>query len=154
VLSLNDSVNYLLGEHDLQLALSGMGANLAEGGLILFDVNSRAMYEGEGLWAGGSMTVEHKGRRWTWRAVGEVEPSIFEVRIEGDDVETVVHRHRFRSQPEVREAIAASGLECRAALGMEEVDGRAVLSEPPDEGRHYKLVYIAGKGLSPRPGRR
>jgi SAM-dependent methyltransferase len=151
VLSLNDSVNYLLGEPDLQRALSRMRANLAEGGLILFDVNSRAMYEGEGLWASGSMTVEHQGRRWVWHAVGEVEPSIFEVRIEGDDVETVVHRHRFRSQPEVRAAIAASGLECRAALGMDEVDGKVALSEPPDEDRHYKLVYIAGKGLSPRP---
>lgn len=147
VLSLNDSVNYLLGEHDLQRALSRMRANLAGGGLVLFDVNSRCMYEGEGAWASGSRTVEHGGRRWTWHAIGEVEPSIHEVRIEGDDVETIVHRHRFRSQPEVREAIAASGLECRAALGMEEVDGEVVLSEP-DEDRHYKVVYIAAKATS------
>ncbi len=146
VLSLNDSVNYLLGDHDLQLALGRMRANLAEGGLVLFDTNSRASYEGEGSWAGGSRTVEHDGRRWTWSAVGEVEPSIYEVRIEGNDVETIVHRHRFRSQLEVREAMTASGLECRAALGMEEVDGEVVLSEPPDEGHHYKIVYIAAKG--------
>jgi SAM-dependent methyltransferase len=145
VLSLNDSVNYLLGEHDLQRALGRMHANLAEGGLVLFDTNARCMYEGEGSWASGSRTVEHDGRRWTWRAIGEVEPSIHEVRIEGDDVETIVHRHRYRTQPEVREAIAASGLECRAALGMEEVDGEVVL-EPPDEDRHYKVVYVAAKG--------
>lgn len=148
VLSLNDSVNYLLGEHDLQRALSRMHANLAEGGLVLFDTNSRWTYEGEGAWSDGNMTtVEHGGRRWTWRAIGEVEPAIHEVRVEGDDVETIVHRHRFRSQPEVREAIAASGLECRAALGMEEVDGEIVLSDP-DEDHHYKVVYIAAKATS------
>jgi SAM-dependent methyltransferase len=148
VLSLNDSVNYPLGDDDLQHALGRMRANLAEGGLVLFDANARRMYEGEGAWASGSRTVEHDGRRWTWHAIGEVEPSIHEVRIEGDDVETIVHRHRFRSQSEVREAMAASGLECRAVLGMDEVDGEVVLSEPPDEGRHYKVVYIAAKGVS------
>jgi SAM-dependent methyltransferase len=148
VLSLNDSVNYLLGDYDLQRALSRMRANLAESGLVLFDANSRWTYEGKGVWADGNeATVEHDGRRWTWRAIGEVEPSIREVRIEGDDVETIVHRQRFRAQQEVREAIAASGLECRAALGMEEVDGKITLSEP-DEDRHYKVIYIAAKGPS------
>jgi len=78
-----------------------------------------------------------------------VTPSSFEVRIEGDDVGVVVHRERFRSQPEVRHALAASGLECRAVLGMDEVDGEVLLHEPPDEDRHYKLVYIASKGRAP-----
>lgn len=44
VLSLNDSVNYLLGEDDLVLALAGMRANLADEGLLVFDVNSRSTY--------------------------------------------------------------------------------------------------------------
>lgn len=148
VLSLNDSVNYLLGDDDLRLALTRMRANLAEGGLILFDTNTRWTYEGKGAWvAGNKATVKHDGRRWTWRALGEVEPSIHEVRIEGDDVDTLAHRQRFRSQGEVREAIAASGLECRATLGMEEIDGEISLSEP-DEDRHYKVVYIAAKATS------
>jgi SAM-dependent methyltransferase len=146
VLSLNDSVNYLLGDGDLQRALAGMRANLAAGGLVLFDVNSRSMYVGEGSWAGGSRVVEYGGQRWTWRAIGEVEPGIHEARIEGDGLETVVNRQRFRSQSEVREAMAASGLELRAVLGMEEVDGEIVLAEPPDEDRHYKVVYIAAQG--------
>jgi len=145
VLSLNDTINYLLGDDELRRTLAGMRANLAEGGLILFDVNSRSVYEGDGLWAGGSKVVEHGGRRWSWRAFGEVEPSIHEVRIEGDDVETVVNRQRFRSEAEVREAITEAGLQCCAALGMEEVDDEIVLSEPPDEGRHYKVVYIAAR---------
>lgn len=146
VLSLNDTVNYLLGERDLQCALDGMRANLADGGLILFDVNARSVYEGDGAWASGSKVVEHDGRSWTWRASGEVEPSIHEVRIEGDDVKAIVHRGRFHSQSAVREAMAASGLECRAVLGMGETGGEITLSAPADEDCHFKVVYIAAKG--------
>jgi SAM-dependent methyltransferase len=146
VLSLNDTVNYLLGDNDLQHALAGMRANLADGGLVLFDVNSRSTYKGEGTWASGSKTVEHDGRKWTWRAIGEVEPSIYEVRIEGDGVGTIVHHGRFHPPAKVCEAIAASGLECRAILGMGEKDGEIILSEMPDEDRDFKVVYIAAKG--------
>jgi SAM-dependent methyltransferase len=145
VLSLNDSINYLLGDDDLRCALAGMEANLTEGGLVLFDVNARRMYEGDGSWASGSRLVEHDGRRWTWRATGEVEPLVHEVRIEGDGVQTVVNRQRFRSPAEVRDALGAAGLECCAVLGMDEVDGEVVLFDPPDEDRHYKVVYIAAK---------
>jgi len=148
VLSLNDSVNYLLGDNDLLDALACMHANLADGGLVLFDVNSKSMYEGkEGTWTvGRSHIVEYDGRCWTWRALGEVAPSIFEVRIEGDDVGVIVHHERFRSQSEVRHALAASGLECRAVLGMDESDGEVLLHEPPDEDHHYKVLYIASRG--------
>lgn len=150
VLSLNDSVNYLLGDGDLTTALVRMRENLAEGGLVLFDVNSRCTYEGEGgAWAAGTtQVVERDGQCWTWRAIGEVEPSMFEVRIEGDDVGVIVHRERFHSQSEVRQALAASGLECLATLGMDDVDGQVFLHEPPDEDRQYKVVYIASKGTA------
>jgi SAM-dependent methyltransferase len=143
VLSMNDSVNYLLGDDDLRQALAGMAANLGDGGLLLFDVNSKGTYD-SGAWSGGSHTVEHGGRSWTWHGIGEVEgePSVFETRIEGDDIEPIVHRERFRPESEVREAMAAAGLECLAALGMQEIDERVVLTAPPDEGRDYKVVYI------------
>lgn len=145
VLSLNDTVNYLLGDDDLRRVLARMCANLADGGLILFDVNARCMYEGEGLWASGKRTVELDDRSWTWHAIGEVRRSTYEVRIEGDDVEASVHRQRFHSQSTVQEAMAAAGLECRAALGMDEASGEVFLSEPPDEDVHCKVVYIAAK---------
>jgi SAM-dependent methyltransferase len=143
VLSLNDAVNYLLADDDLERALAGMRANLAADGLLLFDVNSEATY-GDGAWSGGSHVVEHGGRSWTWRGIGEVEgePSVFETRIEGDDIEPIVHRERFRPEAEVREAMAAAGLGCLAVLGMQEIEGKVVLSDPPDEGRDYKIVYI------------
>src|SRR3954453_13802370 len=61
VLSLNDAVNYLLGEDDLRQALARMAANLTADGLLLFDVNSKGTYD-SGSWSGGSHTVEHEGR--------------------------------------------------------------------------------------------
>lgn len=139
VLSLNDSVNYLLGDNDLTSALAGMRANLAANGLLVFDVNSRSTYV-----TGYSETreVEHEGSRWTWTGGGEVAPSVFEAEIAGDQLEPIRHLERFRSQREVLEAMRASGIQVLAALGMSEVDGEVVLSAPPDEARDYKLVFI------------
>jgi SAM-dependent methyltransferase len=146
VLSLNDAVNYLLGEKDLERALACMRANLADDGLLLFDVNSKGTYD-SGSWSGGGHTVEYDGRSWTWIGIGEVEgePSVFETRIEGDDIEPIVHRERFRPEPEVRAAMSAAGLDCLAVLGMHEIDDKVVLVEPPDESRDYKVVYIGAK---------
>lgn len=144
VLSLNDAVNYLLGDEDLERALARMRANLAPDGLLLFDVNSKGTYDA-GFWSGSSHTVEREGRSWTWLGIGEVEgqQNVFETRIEGDEIAApIVHRERFRSEPEIRAAMAAAGLECVAALGMQEIDGKIILSDPPDEERDYKVVYI------------
>ena len=148
VLSLNDAVNYLLGDDDLERALARMGTNLAADGLLLFDVNSKGTYD-SGAWSGANRTVEFEGRSWTWHGIGEVdgEPSVFETRIEGDDIEPIVHRERFRPEAEVREAMRAAGLDCLAVLGMQEIDDKVVLSDPPDESRDYKVVYI-GKRAS------
>lgn len=140
VLSLNDSVNYLLGDEDLGLALGGMRANLASHGLLVFDVNSSSTY------AGGIAEVrevQHAGSRWVWTGRGEVAPSIFEAEIGGDRlVEPIRHLERFRSEREVVETMRRAGLELVAALGMSEADGEVLLTEPLDEGRDYKLVFI------------
>jgi SAM-dependent methyltransferase len=147
VLSLNDSVNYLLGDEDLERALARMRANLADDGLLLFDVNSKGTYD-SGFWSGNSHTVEHGGRSWTWLGNGEVEgeTNVFETRIEGDEIaEPIVHRERFRSQSEIREAMSAAGLDCVAVLGMHEIENKVILADPPDESRDYKVVYIGAK---------
>ncbi len=140
VLSLNDSVNHLLGDDDLVLALLGMRKNLAESGLLVFDVNSRPVYANG---YGGVREVAHKGARWIWRGRGEVTPSIFEAEIAGDRLdEPIRHLERFRSTDEVLQAMQIAGLETLAALGMSEADGEVVLSTPIDESRDYKLVFI------------
>jgi SAM-dependent methyltransferase len=142
-LVLNDSVDYLLRDGELESTLSGIRSNLAGDGLLLFDSNSRLRYETS--LTSEVMDVERQGRRWTWRGLGPVEgmPSTFEARVEGSDIEPITHRQRHRTVAEVHEAIGAAGLECLATLGMEEVDGEVLLSEPLDERRHYKVVYIA-----------
>lgn len=140
VLSLNDSVNYLLGDDDLVNALIGMRENLREDGLLIFDVNSSSAYATA---YAGIREVEHEGSRWTWSGRGEVGPSIFETEITGDRIaEPIRHVERFRTEDEVLEAMQAAGIETLAALGMSEADGEVVLSTPADESRDYKLVFI------------
>jgi SAM-dependent methyltransferase len=145
VLCLNDAVNYLLGDDDFVRAFSAMKSNMAEGGLLLFDCNSACMYES--AYGTEERIVEQAGRRWTWRGVGATgdAPDTYEARIEGDGIEPIVHRERFRSDEEIREALGAAGLEFLAAYGMDEVEGKVVLHDPIDEVRHYKRVYVAGK---------
>jgi SAM-dependent methyltransferase len=143
VLVLNDAIDYLLGDEELASALRGLRSNLADDGLLLFDCNSRLRYE-------TSLTsevseIEHEGRRWTWRGLGPVAgmPDVFEARIEGRDIEPIIHRQRFRAEGQMRRALGEAGLECLAALGMEEVDEKVVLDPSVDESRHYKIVYMA-----------
>lgn len=145
VLSLNDSVNYLLGDDDLVAAFTGMRANLGEAGLLVFDVNSRSTYE-DGRFE--VREVQHEGSRWTWTGRGEISASIYEAEIAGDHLlEPIRHLERFRSEGEVSAAMAAAGLRLLAVYGMSEVDREVVLAAPPDEGRDYKLVFI-GAGSS------
>jgi SAM-dependent methyltransferase len=146
VIALNDPVNYLMGEGDLERAFAGIRANLAEEGLVMFDCNSWSTYLS--TYSAEVRDVEYNGRHWVWRGVGEVggDPTMFESRIEGDGLEEPIsHRERFRSEDEVRAAMSAAGLDCLAVLGMEEVGGEVVLSAPPEDERHYKIVYIGAK---------
>jgi len=145
IISLNDPINYLFGDEDLERALAGMRANLADNGLLLFDSNAISTFKS--VYSTEVREVEFGGRRWTWRAVGEVgeSPVTFENVIEGDDVEPIRHRERFWAEPEVREAMKSAGLDCLAALGMWEKDGQVLLSDSPDESRHYKIIYIGAK---------
>jgi len=140
VLSLNDSINHLLGDGDLVRALLRMRENLAKDGLLIFDVNASPIYTSG---YAGLKEVEHEGARWVWRGRGEVEPSIFEAEIAGDRLaEPIQHLERFRSAHEVLQSMQAAGLRTLAALGMSEAEGEVVLSAPIDERRDYKLVFI------------
>jgi SAM-dependent methyltransferase len=143
VLALNDVVNYLVGDGDLERALVGMRANLAPGGLALFDANTLGLFESS--FASGdaeAMSVEE------WRWIGQadrIEPGgVFDALVQGGGIEAHVHRERHYPEAEIRAAIGAAGLECLAVLGQREIDRRVVLAEPPDEFRDHKVIYIAG----------
>jgi SAM-dependent methyltransferase len=145
VWALDDAVNYLLSGEELRDALSGMRANLAPGGLLMFDVNLLQAYR---TFFAEVQEVERNGRRLVWR--GQSSPdappsSISEARFEaktvaGEDVETHIHRQRHFPEAEVRELLEAAGLEC---LGVYGHGFDAVPKQPVEELVHSKAVYFA-----------
>lgn len=142
VWALNDVMNYLLDDADLERALAGMRANLAPGGLVLFDANTLRLFQenftresaegkavGEWRWAGQSDRVEPGG--------------VFEAEVSGGDVAPHVHRERHWREGEIEKALEAAGLKPLGALGQYD-DGKAVrMTEPPDQSRDHKVIYIA-----------
>jgi hypothetical protein len=141
VWALNDVVNYLIEDGDLERALVGMRANLAPGGLILFDANTLSLFESS--FASGDDEGMSVGE---WRWVGQEEEVVpggtFAARVSGGEIEAHVHRERHWTADQVRGAMAAAGLEMLTALGQRETDMRVFLEQPPDEWRHYKVIYI------------
>lgn len=147
VWALDDAVNYLLSAEELGSALSGMRANMASAGLLMFDVNTLRTYR---TFFAGTQAVEHEGVRLVWRgqASSDVAPgSISEARFEVEaaartqgEVETHVHRQRHFPEAEVLGLLEAAGLSCLDVFGHGE---DAVLKQPVDELAHDKAVYIA-----------
>lgn len=124
VLALNDVVNYLTEGGDLQRALSKMTANLAAGGLILFDSNTlnsfREMYT-PGAEPGGT----------------------YETTVTTPGVKPHVHRQRHFAEPELRDAIAGAGLELLALVGQRESGASVTLRAGVDEHSDQKIVCVA-----------
>jgi SAM-dependent methyltransferase len=145
VWSLDDAVNYLLSAEELGSALSGMRANLAPGGLLMFDVNTLLAYRS---FFAETESVERGGRRLVWRgqAAADVAPaSICEARFEAEGgaesaVDTHVHRQRHFPEAEILRLVREVGLECLDVFGH---GYDAVLKQPVDELVHTKAVYIA-----------
>lgn len=139
VWALNDVLNYMLSPHELRLALEGMRENLAEGGVLLFDLNTlllhRASFTGEG-------TREEGGHTLSWIGMEEevVSGALCEGRIEINGVPSATHVHRQRhfAEVEVRAVIAAAGLSCVGVYG----DYEGEQDQPLDETRHQKAIYI------------
>ncbi len=146
VWALDDAINYLLDADELERAFSGLRANLAPGGLLMFDVNCLQTYR---TFFTEEQRVQRKGRTLVWRGQGStsVSPgSISEARFEveaGDDAtafEAHVHRQRHFPEAEVLELLEAAGLKCLDVYGH---GFDAVPKQPVDELVHSKAVYIA-----------
>jgi SAM-dependent methyltransferase len=138
VWGLNDAVNYLVADGDLQSALEGMGANLAEGGLVVFDCNTLQLFRAgfdpdEGL---------KRDERWHWRGLGRTG-DIYEAEVSGEGVATHIHRERHYSVPEVQRTMLNAGLQPVAALGQREDDGELLIADSWDEERDHKIVHVA-----------
>ena len=141
VWSLNDALNYLHSREEFDAALAGMRSNLAERGVLLFDVNTLANYRS---FFSTDFVVEEKGRHLLWEgqtSPDEVAPGILAtVRYEaaGEVGSEHTHLQRHFPQEEVLAAIEAAGLCCVALLG--ELDGE--LHEGVDEDKHFKSIYV------------
>lgn len=147
VMCLDDAVNYLLNEDELVAALSGMRANLAPTGLLIFDVNTITAYR---TFFAEEAVVEKDGRRLIWRGKGSAETapgSISEASFEveplaggGERIEPELHRQRHFPEAQVRAALGQAGLECLDVYGHDE---SGVPEQPLDEERHSKAIFIA-----------
>ena len=149
VWALDDAINYLLSPEELVQALSGMRANLASTGLLLFDVNELTAYR---TFFAGVEVVERGGHRLVWKgqAPPDVAPgSICESHLEvlpadgeGEPggVPVATHRQRHFPEAEVLAALAAAGLECLDVYGHG-LDGIPV--QPLDVANHTKAIYVA-----------
>jgi SAM-dependent methyltransferase len=142
---LDDVLNYLGDVDELESALRGLAANLAQGGVLLFDLNTLASYRS---FFAASETQLDGSRRLEWRGgasasapAGAAVEAILEVVEEGaGTVARSVHRQRHFTQTEVAGAMDRAGLELLAVYGH---GPDARLEQPLDEERHTKAIVIA-----------
>jgi SAM-dependent methyltransferase len=145
---LDDAVNYLLGDEELEQALSGMRRNLGPDGLLMFDVNALHTYR---TFFAEEVVVERDGRRLVWKGrstadvgPGAISEASFEVWPLGSEggplIEPEMHRQRHFPKAEVLAGLEAAGLECLEVFGHGE---DAVLKQPFDDDVHHKAVYLA-----------
>jgi SAM-dependent methyltransferase len=148
VTCLDDSLNYLLGDDDLEAAFEGIAANLAPGGLLLFDLNTLGTYRR--VFRSDSV-AESDGTVFCWRGLSAGEPlpgGTFEAAIDvfsraGEDCwrrSTSRHRQRHRTRDEVERALGLAGLELVLVRGQ---SAGARLEPERDEELHTKLVHLA-----------
>lgn len=141
VWALNDVINYLVGDGDLERALAGMRANLAPGGLVLFDANTLSLFEAS--FASGDDEGMSVGEwRWVGQEKGVEAGGTFEAEVSGGEIEPHAHRERHWTEDQVRAAMETAGLELLTVLGQREVDLKVLLEQPADEWQHYKVIYI------------
>jgi len=148
VWALDDAINYLLSPGELEEALRGMRDNLADTGLLLFDVNELLVYR---TFYAETSVLEQDGKRFVWRGLAPDDVaagSVCESRLEVEDengaraagYETAIHRQRHFPEAEVLAALERAGLECLDVYGHG-LDGIPV--QPLDTARHTKAIYIA-----------
>jgi SAM-dependent methyltransferase len=142
---LDDVINHLLGPVELADAFDCLRANLAPGGLLVFDVNTFAAYREI-----PDVVVEDDERLICWRG------GLAELSAPGEEAEVVIdvfthegdglwrrslsrQRHRHHPIEEIRELAEEVGLEVAAVVGQRP---GAVLDDELDEQVHRKAVFV------------
>ena len=144
---LDDAFNHLLEPAELTEALTAIAANLAAGGIVVFDVNTLAAYRG--FFASTSVTESDDlmtiwdGRSSPVAAPGALSEAVFTA-FQRDGYcwsrTRLTHVQRHHPEQAIRAAIAAAGLECAAVYGHG-LDG--VPHRHPDEIADSKAVYLS-----------
>jgi SAM-dependent methyltransferase len=148
VACLDDAVNYLAGADELSDALRGMAANLAPGGLALFDTNTVATYRS---FYAGPTVIDDDDRVLIWHgresaafAPGERALATLDAftRMPGGGWarERSEHHQRHFAPDTVRACLHDAGLRLAAAHGLH-LDGR--LDDRLDETLHTKAIWLA-----------
>ena len=149
VTCLDDALCHLLEPAEVRAALEGMRANLAPGGLVVFDVTLLAAYaaaadavvEGEGhvvLWRGAGARLDRPG--------GTVEILVDRFTARDDGLWT---RHRMRQAHRHWPVAAIRRLARDAGLRVLSVHGQragGVLAPVLDEDRDRKALFLLGRG--------
>jgi SAM-dependent methyltransferase len=145
----DDSLNYLLEDADLAMALASAAANLDPHGLFLFDLNTLLAYRT--TFARDSV-AERDGAVFAWRGESAADAApgcraaatieVFAAREEEGLYERSSSRHAQRHHPSgrVTALMEAAGLRCVAIHGVRD-DGS--LERELDEARHLKVLYAA-----------
>jgi SAM-dependent methyltransferase len=145
----DDSLNYLLSEPDLGAAFRSVAANLAEAGLLLFDLNTLRAYRT--TFARDDVRDDDEGRVFAWR--GETsehaEPGcaadawveVFVPRPDGLYRRVRSHHvQRHFTRDRIVALLVEAGLELLSVNGVHD-DG--ALAADADELRHLKVLYTA-----------
>jgi SAM-dependent methyltransferase len=153
VTCLDDALNHLPSRSDVALALRAMGANLARGGLLAFDVNTLGAYRDVGdrivedgdrivLWHGGPARLDTPG--------GRAEVAMDVLRACGGGLwrrERASWGHWHYPLASIPDLVRDAGLELVAVRGQL-TGGR--LEPDADEDRHRKAVFLARRERSAR----
>ncbi len=156
---ISDVINFLLTDDDLAAAFAGVRRNLAEGGLVLFDADTR--FSLQKLYS--SLLVvpqDHRVIIFDGRMTGETTTSgVAEAYV--DVLERAdapwwrrvrtVSRQRHHDRGTLERALAGAGFELVDVWGT---DGAGSSERPLDEDRHNKAVYIARSRARIEEGRR
>jgi SAM-dependent methyltransferase len=146
---IDDAVNYLADASELLAALEGMHRNLAPGGLLVFDINTRETYRtafrSDWVHATDDRMIIWRGQADECfgdgdRAVAVVD--VFTRATEDDSWERRTGRHEQRHFPAavVADLLSDAGFEVLEILGQH----RGVRIEPTlDEGAHAKALFVA-----------
>jgi SAM-dependent methyltransferase len=148
VTCLDDALNHLLEPGDVARAFTGMAANLAPGGLVVFDVTTVATYRGgrtEFVELGERVIVMRDGEAVIEHAGDATQLTVELFRRTPIGLwrrTTSSHGHRHYPLAQIRGLLAAAGLRAVAVRGQRR-GGRLVAE--PDESRHHKLVVVAAR---------